>query len=254
LINHSLPTADVRATPAKIIFITGTDTGVGKTVLTALLLRHLRRSGRAAFAMKPFTSGSRADAKLLHALQDRELTLNEINPFYFRQPVAPLVAAHKQRRDITLKDTIANIQSIASHVSTIQNLKSKIKNPLLLVEGAGGLLAPLGKGYSAADLIAALRCSVIVVARNQLGTLNHTLLTVQALTRLKTDSARIKVVLMARNHPDISAKSNVRVLRELLGSLPVISLPFLGKSASSLDTIKKTAKHLSSTCNRILAK
>ena len=97
----------------KIIFITGTDTGVGKTVLTALLLRHLRRSGRAAFAMKPFTCGSRSDAKLLHALQNRELTLNEINPFYFREPVAPLVAAHKQGRDITLRDTLANIQSIA---------------------------------------------------------------------------------------------------------------------------------------------
>jgi len=238
--------------PAKIIFITGTDTGVGKTVLTALLLWHLRRRGCAAFAIKPFTCGSRSDARLLHSLQDRELTLNEINPFYFREPVAPLVAARKQGRNIPLQDTLANIQSIASRVSSIHNPTGRIKNPFLLIEGAGGLLAPLGKGYSAADLIAVLRCSVIVVARNQLGTLNHTLLTVQALSGEKTGRARIKVIVMARKHADVSAKSNVRVLRELLRSLPVISIPYLGKRASSLSGIDQSAKRMFSTLTKIV--
>lgn len=64
-------------------FITGTDTGVGKTVLTALLLSHLRQSGCSALAIKPFCSGGRGDAHLLHSLQNDDLTLDQINPFYF---------------------------------------------------------------------------------------------------------------------------------------------------------------------------
>ena len=80
----------------RIIFITGTDTGVGKTLLTGLLLHHLRQSGCHALAMKPFCSGSRADAEFLHAVQDGELTLDEINPFFFAEPLAPLVAAREQ--------------------------------------------------------------------------------------------------------------------------------------------------------------
>src|SRR5260221_14172519 len=93
----------------RTIFITGTDTGVGKTLLTALLLAHLRQNGVPALALKPFCSGGRADAELFHALQDGDLTLDEINPFYFREPIAPLVAARKHRRRIQLDDVLKNI-------------------------------------------------------------------------------------------------------------------------------------------------
>ena len=72
----------------KIIFVTGTDTGVGKTVLTAMLLTYLRKKGANALGMKPFCSGSRGDARLLRACQKGCLTLDEINPFYFDKPLA----------------------------------------------------------------------------------------------------------------------------------------------------------------------
>src|SRR5581483_3100804 len=84
----------------RILFITGTDTGVGKTLLTAMLLHHLRVAGRRTLAMKPFCSGGRDDVELLHALQDGELTADEINPFYFSEPTAPLVALRRRHRDI----------------------------------------------------------------------------------------------------------------------------------------------------------
>ena len=87
---------------AKTIFITGTDTGVGKTVLTGLLLHHLREKGVRALAMKPFCSGSRRDVKLLKALQNSELTDDEINPYYFKEAVAPLVAARMHHKIIQL--------------------------------------------------------------------------------------------------------------------------------------------------------
>src|SRR5438477_7771150 len=83
---------------SKIIFITGTDTGVGKTVLTACLLDHLLKSGVDAIAMKPFCSGNREDVELFQAIQEHRLSDAAINPFYFADPVAPLVAARKERR------------------------------------------------------------------------------------------------------------------------------------------------------------
>src|SRR5579859_28442 len=88
--------------PVRIIFVTGTDTGVGKTVLMGLLLAHLRRRGAAAFALKPFCSGSRRDVQLLHALQNRELQAGEINPFYFPEPVAPVASARQPGRGVQL--------------------------------------------------------------------------------------------------------------------------------------------------------
>ena len=81
----------------RIIFITGTDTGVGKTVLTALLVRFLRERGVKAVALKPICSGDRADARALRAAMDGALSLDEINPWHFRAPVAPLLAARREQ-------------------------------------------------------------------------------------------------------------------------------------------------------------
>ena len=75
-------------------------------MLTGLLLSHLRRIGSHALAMKPFCCGDRADVELLHALQDGELDCEEINPFYFQKPPAPLVAARLQRRRISLQEVV----------------------------------------------------------------------------------------------------------------------------------------------------
>src|SRR4051812_49414340 len=120
---------------SKIVFITGTDTGVGKTVVTALLLRHLRESGVKALAMKPFCSGGRSDAELLAALQEGEVSLDEVNPFYFSKPLAPWVAVkyEKGRKQVPLKTVLTKIFEL------------KNRCEVLLIEGSGGLLVPLGE-------------------------------------------------------------------------------------------------------------
>ena len=156
----------VRHTCAKrIIFVTGTDTGVGKTLLTGLLLYHLRQRGCHALAMKPFCSGSRADTEFLRAVQDGELTSDEVTPFFFAEPLAPLVAARKHRRTIRLKEVVRRIRRLSDRCEC------------LLIEGIGGLLVPLGEGFTVRDLVARLGCEVIIVSRNRLGTINHTILT-----------------------------------------------------------------------------
>ena len=224
---------------ARIIFVTGTDTGVGKTLLTALLLEHLRSRGIRALAMKPFCSGGRDDVELLQALQRGELSDDEANPFFFSEPLAPLVAARRTRRRIPLEEAAARIKGVAE------------KCDCLLVEGSGGLLVPLGEGYTVADVIGQLRCEVLVVARNRLGTLNHTMLTIRAMP--KTVSGRIKVLLSDEKAPDISARTNKKTLSELLSPIAVISLSLLGENAAAPEAVKKNAKKIKKTLARVLS-
>lgn len=222
----------------RIIFITGTDTGVGKTLLTCLLLHHLRQSGCHASAMKPFCSGSRADTESLRALQDGELTSDEITPFFFAEPLAPLVAARIHHRATRLLDVLRQIKRIANRCQC------------LLVEGIGGVLVPLADGITVRDLIARLHCEVIVVSRNQLGTINHTLLTVEALKTI--DNKGLKVVLMSHKYEDASAGTNRLVLAELLAPTPVLQVPFLGADPLRTEAVKRSRKKVQKSLVRIL--
>lgn len=228
----------------RLIFVTGTDTGVGKTTLTALLLAHLRSQQISALAIKPFCSGSRGDVTLLRSLQDNKLTPDEINPFFFSEPLAPFAAARLHRRIIPLQRVIEHIRLIAGRCDC------------LIIEGVGGLLVPLGSNYSVLDLITGLRCEVLIVARNQLGTLNHSLLTMRALRSTRSSSlkpgkggAGIKVVLMQPRRPDACSVSNPRLLAELLKPTPVLSLPFLGPRCNRANHLRRCARGLKKRLN-----
>jgi dethiobiotin synthetase len=222
----------------RIIFITGTDTGVGKTLLTALLLCQLRAQGCHALAMKPFCSGGLGDVRLLQAAQDHELTAGEINPFYFKPPVAPLAAMREGVAAVRLPEVLRAISRMARRCE------------VLLVEGSGGLLVPLGEGYSVADLIAKLKCEVIVVSRNRLGTINHTLLTVRALQRIETSG--ISVVLMGAKRKDRSTRSNAALLGELLGGVPLHTISFLGDKNFRVSDVKKSCQKIEKSLAGIL--
>ncbi|MGA2867371.1 MAG: dethiobiotin synthase [Verrucomicrobiota bacterium] len=223
---------------ARTLFITGTDTGVGKTVLSGLLLHHLRQAGCQALAMKPFCCGGAGDVKLLGALQDGELSAGEINPFYFAEAVAPVVAARKHGRCVRLCEVLRKVRELAERCDW------------LLIEGAGGLLAPLGEDFTALDVCRRLGCEVIVVARNQLGVLNHTLLTVGALRAAGVEDAR--VVLMERRRPDCSAASNARLLAEWLAPTPLFGVPYLGPRCGAAEPVKRNARRIKRTLARIL--
>jgi dethiobiotin synthetase len=226
-----------RTSLARIIFITGTDTGVGKTLLTGLLLDHLRQSGCHALAIKPFCSGSHADTEFLRAVQDGELTIEEITPFFFAEPLAPLVAARRHGRLIRLPEVLRQINRIASRCDC------------LLIEGIGGLLVPLGEGFTVRDLIARLDCEIVLVSCNRLGTINHTLLTVEALRTFENKG--LKTVLMSHNYKDASTQSNQVILTELLAPTPVLSVPFLGAKMERLEALKKSRRKMQKTLARI---
>lgn len=208
--------ATIRALPfhavvTRVLFITGTDTNAGKTVFTYLLTRHLISLGFEVAALKPFCSGGRGDAELLHSLQNRALTLDDINPWHFDAPLTPMLAAR-------LDNTRVSKSEVLRHVRKIQR-----RFPLVLVEGAGGLLSPLAASYDAPELIDALGAIPLVVCMNRLGVINHARLTMAALPTSTVRSAQI--ILTESRTEDASQLTNAHILAEYFGSKRVHVLP-----------------------------
>lgn len=206
---------DVVGMKQTMFFVTGTDTGVGKTVLTALLARFLRKRGINVAALKPVCSGGRGDARTLRAAVDSILTLDEINPRHFRAPIAPVLAARRERRRVKLSEVLA-------HVRVMQK-----RFDVLLVEGAGGLLSPLGENFNSRDLMTALKAVPIVVCPNRLGAVNQILLSLEALPR--SMAATACVVLASIPRPDAAANGNARLVAEHFDGNRIFFLPWLGR-------------------------
>lgn len=207
-------------------FITGTDTGVGKTVLTALLARYLKGKGLLVAALKPVCSGGRDDVRVLRAALDQALALDEINPWHFRASLAPLLAARREHKRVRLAEVLA-------YLRVMQN-----RFDVTLVEGAGGLLSPLGEGFNSRDLIAALRATPVIVCPNRLGAVNQALLTLEALPLRAR--ARAQVVLVAPPGAEVSAKSNPGLLAEHFDGNRIIRLPWLGGQVSAARGLKNS--------------
>jgi dethiobiotin synthetase len=149
-------------------FVTGTDTGVGKTHITKLLLEGLRASGVDAVGYKPVACGDRDDARILAAASGG-LEMDEVNPVYLSTPVAPYVACLLENRSIDTAGLVEGYRRLASTHRTV------------IVEGAGGWEVPIAPEYRISDLATDLGLPVVLVAANRLGALNHVLLTLEAI-------------------------------------------------------------------------
>jgi dethiobiotin synthetase len=217
------------------LFITGTDTGVGKTFVTSLLASRLRDVVKVG-VMKPAESdcqreGDRwmpKDAVMLKAAAGSDLPIELICPYALPKALAPAEAARQAGIEIDrerIKKTYQEIEKASD---------------LVLVEGAGGLLVPLSGNYLYADLVKELDLPLLIVARAGLGTVNHSLLTIEAaLSR----GIRVVAVLLNENIPlndDESFETNARVLRDI-ASVPVLGpLPHdLSRGSESKQTILK---------------
>ncbi|MGB0145345.1 MAG: dethiobiotin synthase, partial [Akkermansiaceae bacterium] len=151
------------------LLVTGTDTGIGKTWVSALLVKEFRKGGSATVGLKPVSSGSREDAERLWEASGGALDIDVINPWWFQTPVAPLVAKRIEGRELPM-------ESLVEHIHQVRDA-----HDFTIVEGVGGWEVPIGEGYSFPDYAKALGFPVLVVAANWLGALNHTLLTVKAI-------------------------------------------------------------------------
>jgi len=187
------------------IFITGTDTGVGKTHVTALILAELRRRGVPAAAFKPIAcgTGGRHDAEIYAALMNHEQPLDVINPVYLRRALAPSVAARFERKQIDMRRIRTAYRTLAADYS------------IVLVEGAGGLLVPIREDYFVADLAKTLGLPLVVVARLGLGTINHSLLTVRMARGMGLKVRGIVLNDTVGGKRGLAEKTNIEVVPDL---------------------------------------
>jgi dethiobiotin synthetase len=203
--------------PARILFVTGPDTAVGKTVFAALATCFLRKNGFRVAALKPICSGGRADARLLHAAAGKVISLDTVNPWHFRAALAPMLAARRERKRVRLREVVARIQAVAKQFEVV------------IVEGAGGLLSPLGEDFDSRDLIQALRATPIIVCPNQLGAVNQVRLVLEALPRATAGKARVVLVNQAK--PDAASRTNLALLREFIAANRIRVMPWVGRQS-----------------------
>ncbi|MCS7280139.1 MAG: dethiobiotin synthase [Desulfobacterota bacterium] len=204
----------------KAIFVTGTGTGVGKTVVGGALCSYLSlKKGLKVGVMKPVETGwdpKNSDAMTLKVLSGSEDPIEEIVPYRFDLPVAPLVAARSEKKDIDL--------------GVLDEVYKKLlsRHDLVIVESAGGILVPIKEGFFFLDLVKRWNVPVLVVSENRLGTINHTLLTCHYLI-LKNVPVLGVILNNKEEELDISAQSNASVLEEFLPVPFLGSFPYLGK-------------------------
>lgn len=214
----------------KPIFITGTDTSVGKTLVTSLLIRSLMAAKADAVAVKPVASGTiatpdgarNADALALQmAMGETAPAYETVNPFCFEQPIAPHLAAQHDGKSIELEALIGHYRTLAARYRHI------------LIEGVGGWSVPLSAVYMQADYVRQLQADVVLVVGVRLGCINHALLSAHAINH---DGSRLLGWIANRIDPDLphadEAVSAIaaRVAAPLLGQVPFVRD---GASASS---------------------
>jgi len=205
----------------KGIFITGTDTGVGKTYFTALLTRALRKKSVPAIPLKPISAGDRTDSILLSEATGGEISPIEINPVHFSAPLSPYAASMVEGRPFPWGILRERMEKLA------QNYQGPF-----LVEGAGGWRVALDSSLGIREWAQELSLPVVVVARNSLGTLNHTLLTVDSIRQ--SNLPLLGVVLNDTTpKPDESSITNPALLEQLT-CLPVLSLAYQSTQLPSL--------------------
>jgi dethiobiotin synthetase len=217
----------------RVIFITGTDTAAGKTVVSVWLTRWLRARGLAVAACKPLCSGGRGDARRLWRAAGRELSLDEVNPWHFRPALAPVLAARGERKRVRLAEVTRHIRKLGRRLDVV------------VVEGAGGLLSPLGEGFDSRDLVLALKAQPIVVAPNRLGAVNRVRLVLEALPA--PVAATVQIVLVQPPRSTTASRANPGLLAEFVGRERIHLWPWLRapEAARMPETLRRVLSGLS---------
>lgn len=185
----------------KNYFITGTDTDCGKTFVTALLVKAARAAGVDAIGAKPFCCGPREDVEILAAASGGIEPLDAINPVWLKTPAAPRACELLGEPGADIGAALECLRSLAARRAQV------------FCEGAGGWLVPIAKDYTIADFAAELGWPIVVVVRNKLGALNHTLLTLENIRHRGLPLAGI-VLNDLEGEPDEATRTNRRVLEE----------------------------------------
>jgi dethiobiotin synthetase len=218
----------------KGLFVTGTDTGVGKTMVTASLVLALRGLGVNACGMKPIETGCHRrgrtlvprDGKFLKSVAAMYEPVTAVTPYCLERPLAPLIAAE--------------IEGVSIDLGLVRKRFAKLaeKYDAVIVEGVGGLAVPLTARASVADLAKSLKLPLLIVASPFLGTINHTLLTVSFARRMRIEIAGVVLNYMSPPEGSLAEETNPEALRRLSG------VPVLGVLPHLLDTSEEEMERI----------
>jgi dethiobiotin synthetase len=220
------------------IFITGTDTGVGKTLVSVALARTLAKHGLRVSAMKPIASGAEhtsaglrnADALALAEAINVSVPYEKLNPYCFEPPISPHIAAEEARIGIDIGTIRARFDELVRG------------SDFVIVEGAGGWLAPISRTQSMADLAVVLEIPVLLVVGLRLGCLNHAALTRDA---IEAKGAHFAGWIANAIDPELQRQDeNLATLERLLGSEPLAMFPFRPDGAVSNRCAERAARRL----------
>ena len=213
----------------KAIFITGTDTGVGKTYVAVGFIRALREKGLSVCPLKPVETGCRVkngdlvpqDTRRLVRASGVQEPIGLINPFRMRSPLAPAVASEVEGIAIDKKRIISSYT------------RMRRKYDFTVVEGAGGIMVPVRGNYLFLHLIGDLNIPLVIVARAGLGTINHTLLTIASAMNEKLNVLGVVINYAVKKRKGLPEKTNPAVI-EKLGGVPLLgTVPYLKDSSSA---------------------
>ena len=211
------------------IFISGTDTGVGKTLISSGLVRLARKRGINCVGIKPVETGcpikdgmlEPIDGRILWEAGDRSISLDECAPYRFAMPASPFRAAAMEDSNLRVSDIVEHVLAVSEDAT------------MTVVEGAGGLMAPVEDHKMMIDIIEQLRFPTILVARMALGTINHTVLSVEALQKRKIPIKGI-VLSVSQEFSGPEEEYTPGDLARIVPDIPIVKFPFL-KQAHNID-------------------
>lgn len=210
------------------LFVTGTDTEVGKTVIAGAIANYFFRQGVRIAVSKPVATGCvrrregwvSEDAEFLASCADARFPLDLICPQRYQEPLAPAVAADRAQQPLEWEAIDRSLRLMTA------------ESDVIVVEGVGGILVPLDKQYTTLDLARWLNLPAVVVARAGLGTINHTLLTIEALRRAKMPIAGVVINRYPADSAGVAEETSPRYI-ERLGKVPILAIvpnhPSLGR-------------------------
>ena len=220
------------------VFVTSTGTDIGKTFVTAGLIRLLRSQGVAVDARKPVVSGydssvvETSDPAVLIKAMGKPVSAEEIDriaPWRYRAPLSPDLAAARESRTLDFDDVVAfSRRAIEAH------------RGLLFIEGVGGIMAPLDKVHTVLDWMTALRTPLLLVVGSYLGTISHTLTALQVLAQRKLNIAAIAVSESERSH--VPLEDTVASIARFSDGVDVVGLPRLPGGLTDHPAFAELAK------------
>jgi dethiobiotin synthetase len=202
------------------IFITGTDTGIGKTYVACALINHLVEEGHTVSAMKPVASGCEStvgglrneDAVALMSVMNVQMEYEQVNPYAFEPAIAPHIAAEQAGESV--------------NPTKISQIADEIDSEFMIIEGAGGWCVPINQKETMVDLVKALNAEVILVVGMKLGCINHALLSARQI-----EHEGIRLIGWVANHidPDMPVlQENIQILKSLMPVPLLAEMPHNG--------------------------